>query len=286
MNNSPSLLVVDLDGTLLCSQGQVSQANRRSLDAARQAGIEVMIATGRTHMECRDVLHSIGYSGPMVVASGAGLVDWPSGETLQRTTLESSDSLLATSILRSLGHAVMLLKDRHVAGNDYTIVGSERMHPTSQWWLDLHGVQCEHLESLEDDESLEHTLRIASLGTPDEMAQAAVDIGNSLGDRVFWRHWPAIGRDGECVHMLEIFMRGVNKWSMVSQYCHSRGIDTARVAAIGDGLNDIELVAGAGLGIAVENADPSVLVVADRTTLSHDKDGVAHAVERLMDGWS
>lgn len=286
MNSIPSLLVVDLDGTLLCPRGQVSRANRTSLDAARQAGIEVMIATGRTHMECLDTLDAIDYAGPLVIASGAAMVDWPSGRTLHRTPLLSADSRQATSILQSMGYAVMLLKDRHVADIDYTIVGADRMHPTSQWWLDLHGVQCEHLDHLDDDSSLEDTLRIATLGTPNEMAMAAQSIEDSLGDRVFWRHWPAVGRDGECVHMLEIFMRDVNKWTMVSQYCHSREISVEHVAAIGDGLNDIELLAGAGVGIAVQNADQAVLDVADRTTRSHEQDGVAHAVERLMDGWS
>ncbi|MBG84917.1 MAG: hypothetical protein CMJ40_10285 [Phycisphaerae bacterium] len=283
MNGIPSLLVVDLDGTLLCPRGQVSQANRESLAAARRVGIEVMIATGRTHMECIGTLDAIGYTGPLVIASGAALVDWPSGMTLHSTPLQQEDTLLAASTLQSLGHSVMLLKDRHVADVDYTIIDSDRMHPTSSWWLDLHGVRCRHIDDLAQDDSIESTLRIASLGTPEEMAMAAEAIQAVLGDRVFWRHWPAVGRSGECVHMLEIFMHGVNKWTMVSQYCHGCGINVEKVAAIGDGLNDIELLAGAGVGIAVENADQSVLAVADRTTRSHDEDGVAHAIELLMD---
>ncbi len=286
MNKMPSLLVVDLDGTLLCPQGQVSSVNRGALHAARDSGIEIMIATGRTHMECHDILDSLEYQGPMVIASGAAMVDWPSGRTLERTPLVESDSHLVTTTLRSLGHAVMLLKDRHVADTDYTIIGSEQMHPTSEWWLDLHEVQCKRLDHLEDDDSLQYTLRIASLGTPAEMARAAESIRETLGDRVFFRHWPAVGRDGECVHMLEIFMQGVNKWTMVSRYCEASEIGFEQVAAIGDGLNDIELIAGAGIGIAVENADQAVRRVANRMTRSHDQDGVAHAVERLMDGWS
>ena len=86
--------------------------------------------------------------------------------------------------------------------------------------------------------------------------------------------------------MLEIFMQGVNKWTMVSRYCEASEIGFEQVAAIGDGLNDIELIAGAGIGIVVENADQAVRRVANRMTRSHDQDGVAHAVERLMDGWS
>ena len=286
MNKVPSLLVVDLDGTLLCPQGQVSPPNRLALKTARDAGIEIMIATGRTHMECQEILESIEYRGPLVIASGAAMVDWPSGRTLERTPLRVSDCHRVTETLRTLGHAVMLLKDRHVADADYTIIGSDQMHPTSEWWLDLHDVRCDRLDDLADDGSLEYTLRIASLGTPREMAMAAEHIRESLCDRVFFRHWPAVGRDGESVHMLEIFMRGVNKWTMVSKYCQNRGMDSSHVAAIGDGLNDIELIAGAGIGIAVENADKAVHEVADRFTLSHDRDGVAHAVESLMDGWS
>ena len=75
MKEAPQLLVIDLDGTLLNPSGRVSDENRRALDAAREANVQIMIATGRIVPECREILESIGYQGPIVIASGAALVD-------------------------------------------------------------------------------------------------------------------------------------------------------------------------------------------------------------------
>jgi len=76
----------------------------------------------------------------------------------------------------------------------------------------------------------------------------------------------------------------VNKWTMIEQHCRRNGIDQSRVAAMGDGLNDLELIRNAGLGIAMANASPEVAAVADRMTEDHESDGVAVALERILSG--
>ncbi|MEE2906544.1 MAG: HAD-IIB family hydrolase [Planctomycetota bacterium] len=286
MNGAPDLLVVDLDGTLLCPRGQVSESNRQALQAAQTAGVDVMVATGRTHAECGDILLSIEYEGPLVIASGAALVDWPSGRTLARAPLSMPDVTAVTEALQSHQCAALLLKDQHEVGYDYFVVGESLLHPVSRWWFELHGIKLRSGESHQDDAHPEHTLRVASIGEPDHMEMAARTVDERLGDRVFWRHWPAVGRQGERVHMLEVFAAGVDKWTMVKHYCQQRGFTSDRVAAIGDGLNDIQLLTQTGFGIAMENAETSVREAADAQTLCHSKDGVAHAVDRLLKGWS
>ncbi|MCH2134420.1 MAG: HAD family hydrolase [Phycisphaerales bacterium] len=286
MKGAPDLLVIDLDGTLLGPRGEVSEANGQALAAARDAGVDVMIATGRTHAECGEILQAIDYEGPLVVASGAALVNWPSGETLEKRPLAVEDVRALVESVQGHDCAALLLKDRHAVGYDYLIVDEDELHPVSRWWFDLHGLQTRSVSSLSEDEHEGHTLRVASIGEPQHMSIAAMTVQDRLGDRVACRQWPAVGRQGEQVNMLEAFGRGVDKWSMVEVHCRRQGIDPTRVAAIGDGLNDIELLAGAGWGIAVENAEAAVLAAADARTRSHADDGVAHAVHRLLDGWS
>ena len=63
-----------------------------------------------------------------------------------------------------------------------------------------------------------------------------------------------------------------------------RGVPTSRIAAIGDEINDVGMVRGAGLGVAMENAVPSVSGAATKHTRSNDDDGVAFAIERILSG--
>jgi hydroxymethylpyrimidine pyrophosphatase-like HAD family hydrolase len=112
-------------------------------------------------------------------------------------------------------------------------------------------------------------------------------LRQSLGERCFLQHWSAVTETqaiGSTTHLLEVFGIGVNKWTMVERICRDRGIDRSRVAAIGDGLNDLESVREAGLGIAMGNASGSVRAVADQITDDYESDGVATAVHRILDG--
>ena len=113
---------------------------------------------------------------------------------------------------------------------------------------------------------------------------------DTLQGRAYLHHWGAVTEQSPAggthagTHLLEVFAPEVNKWTMVRRYCDDRGVDQGRVAAIGDGLNDVALVENAALGVAMKNAFPEVIEVADRVTLDHDEDGVARAVDRIVTG--
>ncbi|MBG80254.1 MAG: hypothetical protein CMJ39_06055 [Phycisphaerae bacterium] len=286
MNEPPELLIIDLDGTLLGSQGRVSAANQEAIQDARASGIQVMIATGRIHAECRSILESIEYEGPLVIASGAALVDWPDGRMLSAEYLPAQQVGIVMEVMMAHGGAPLALMDASCSGYDYLVLNQARIHPVSHWWFDSHGIEPEYADSFDGHQHRDSVLRVACLGEPEVMASAAQDLKDRIGDSLNWRHWPAVGPEDEVIHMLEVFGPGVDKWAMIECYCRENGIAPERVAAIGDGLNDIEMLTGAGFGIAVANADESVLAIADARTASHLDDGVAHAVARLLKGWA
>jgi hydroxymethylpyrimidine pyrophosphatase-like HAD family hydrolase len=81
---------------------------------------------------------------------------------------------------------------------------------------------------------------------------------------------------------LEIIPLGTNKAEALGQLIASLGLDLSQLAAIGDGLNDLEMLREAGLGIAMGNAPAAVQSVADWVTNTNDQAGVAQAVRRLF----
>ena len=75
---------------------------------------------------------------------------------------------------------------------------------------------------------------------------------------------------------------GVNKWVGISQYLEAAGLEPGNVLAIGDGMNDYEMLLNAGVSVAVANAKQPLLEIADRVFDSNDEDGVAKALQYYL----
>jgi 5-amino-6-(5-phospho-D-ribitylamino)uracil phosphatase len=83
-------------------------------------------------------------------------------------------------------------------------------------------------------------------------------------------------------YMCELSPAGVTKWSGVCRLADAWGIPTEAICAVGDDVNDIPMIRGAGLGVAMGNALPAVKAAADRVVSSHDEDGLVQVVEWLL----
>jgi hydroxymethylpyrimidine pyrophosphatase-like HAD family hydrolase len=82
--------------------------------------------------------------------------------------------------------------------------------------------------------------------------------------------------------LLEISAAGVSKGAGLAMVCAARGVDAGEVVVFGDMPNDLTMLTWAGRGVAMGNADPVVTAAADEVTLSHQQDGVAAVLERLL----
>ncbi|MGH7140559.1 MAG: HAD family hydrolase, partial [Pirellulales bacterium] len=85
-------------------------------------------------------------------------------------------------------------------------------------------------------------------------------------------------------HMCEIAPFGVTKWSGIQHVAAEWGISPDEMCAVGDDVNDIPMIEAAGIGIAMGNAQPEVKAAADFIAPTHDEDGLAAAVDFLLDG--
>ncbi len=287
MTRQYDLLVLDLDGTLLQPDGAVPAENIEALEAARHDGLEILLATGRALIESIHIAEAVDHRGEMVTAGGAMRQCADSGRTVDRHTMEAGLVAELTAALIEHEHRALLLKDPAVCGYDYLAVGPAEFDPASSWWFRTMPITVREVDSLADDPHPADTVRVGAVGSKTSLAPLARDLIDTLGDRVFLQHWGAVTETtstGASTHLLEAFEPAANKWTMVSRYAAERGIDRRRIAAIGDGLNDVELVREAALGIAMGNADDRVRAVADQTTTSSDTAGVARAVDAILEG--
>lgn len=286
-----SLLALDLDGTLLDPAGNISPANLAAVAAARDAGLTVVICTGRGLVECRHFLDRLDQTDPVVIAGGSMLACPVTSRTLHRFPM---DPALARSVVAHIvddGHAALVLKDRDAAGYDYFVVtGNNPIDPVTRWWFDQLKVAVRIGESLDDDEHPEHTVRVGLCAPGGRSAGVAARIREAFDGRAVLHYFPAVTPDGDPddpddqVLILELFDPQVSKWTAVSWLARQREIPEIRIAAIGDQINDVPMIRHAALGIAMGNAIDEVKGAAKRCTLSNADDGVAHAIERILDG--
>jgi HAD superfamily hydrolase (TIGR01484 family) len=279
------LLVTDLDGTLLDRKGQVSARNLEAIRRLQDAGVEVVPATGRSLPECGYVLDHINHTGHAITAGGALVHDARDGSVVIRRTLPAAVVRGVARVLAEHGHLAHLLQDHTEAGVDYVMVGDQPFDPATEWWFNHLPVQYRRVRTIDEHHADEHTVRVGTVALGSVLAPVAAEVDRLFGDVVAAQHWSALTAEqavGSETHLLETFARNVNKWTAIESICATYGVDPAETAAVGDGLNDLEMIRHAGFGIAMENADPRIVAVAKGRAGHHDRSGFADAADLVL----
>jgi Cof subfamily protein (haloacid dehalogenase superfamily) len=262
----PRLVAIDLDGTLLRSDRTVSPRSRAAVAAVRSAGVAVVVATARSPRSVRDLAADAGIGGLAICANGATVYD-----------LEEDRLVAHTPLPAATAHALVRgLRERFpgiVFGWEHELrFGSEPAYEAlrePQWWPRPEG-------AYEPCDPLEWTLPMTKL-----LARLpAADL-----DELFAAATALAGDDATATMagttFVELLAPGVGKEAALARLAADHGLAADDVVAFGDHLTDRAMLAWAGHGVAVANAHPAVLAVADEISASNDDDGVAIVLERI-----
>jgi len=257
------LVATDVDGTLLRSDGSVSDRTRRTLRRARDAGCEVTLVTARAPLWLRPVLEDLGLaSGYAVCSNGAIVYDFARGRPFLHYTLTAAVSARIVTALREAAPGVAFAGERESVS--YREPEYVPLWPTPG------------MDARSD--------ALAFVAEP--VSKLIVQHPQLSQEELYALVTRICGDDATATisgHVLvEISAAGVTKAYALAALCEEIGIDRTAVVAFGDMPNDIPMLDWAGLGIAVANAHPDVIAAADEVTPSNDADGVALALERLL----
>ena len=262
------LLVCDLDGTLLEADGSISERTRAAVQAVREAGIRVAVATGRVPVGIARVVRALDLDGPQITMHGALVIAPITGDTVFSVTLspDEVDELLA--VAAEIDMPVLLCYPDGFRTNDLR-----------QEVIDLFVPFNEPLpEEVKDLASLRasHPHKIA-IWTGAEQYDAALETARErLGDR-----YAITSGDNRSI---ELLARGVDKGRAAGELARWMGLSLDEVGAIGDGTNDIELLAAAHRSVAMRHARPEVRQAADLVVPDEMPDDAASAIGLLLDG--
>ncbi|MBB6627827.1 HAD family phosphatase [Nocardioides sp. KIGAM211] len=257
--SKPRLVATDLDGTLVRSDGSVSDYTRDVLLEVERRGVPVVFVTGRPLRWAEEVFGYVGEHGLAIVSNG-GLV-WD---------VERSAPHLVRPIDQAVALETCRLIREAVPGSAFaveTVTGiglepgfMERFPPPP----DSHRGA---LEELFDAPAVKLLARHEELAPQEywDAAEAAV------GDRVTIT-WSSSST------LLEISAADVTKASTLALLCADLGVDAADVIAFGDMPNDLPMLGWAGTSYAMADAHPTVTATADHVAPGHDDDGVARVL--------
>ena len=255
----PRLVATDLDGTLVRSDGSVSERTSEVLLAVEELGVPVVFVTGRPLRWTEVVFEHVGSHGLAIVSNGALVWDVARDEARTVRTMDPATALAVSEDLRSA-----------VPGTTFAVESLDGidLEPGFIERAELpDGVRRAPLEELFDRPALKLLARHETLAPEEFWALAEEVVQGRLV--VTWSSTTAL---------LEISAPGVTKASTLAQVASGLGVVAADVIAFGDMPNDLPMLTWAGTSYAMADAHPSVVAAADHVAPGHDEDGVAQVL--------
>jgi Cof subfamily protein (haloacid dehalogenase superfamily) len=256
----------DLDRTLIGPDGLLGDRTRAAIARTRASGRPFVLATGRMYRSARPYLERAGISEPAICYQGAVVVDPRTDEFLLHEPLELGAALDALAVLREHGHVPNVYVDDELYVSTHT--------DYSRRYSEFQGLTVTEVGDLEAWLDRPPTKLVVVL-EPDDVPALRAVLASALGDRVFLTT--------SLPYFLELGSPAVSKGSGLRFVAERLGLDLARIVSFGDGENDVELIEAAGFGIAVEEAHPRLLAVADSVCPGPERDGVADVIEAYLD---
>jgi 5-amino-6-(5-phospho-D-ribitylamino)uracil phosphatase len=268
-------IFVDLDGTLLNSKKVISQKNLECLNKFVDMGIPVVIATGRTIKSVKKVAQGLKINTPVITLNGSDIRKSIDGYSMMLSYIDNQLKEAVFSMCKDIlnGNSNYCIQNILVD----TAKGFYCLHPHH---LDIEEFSFHYDSDLKeldiDNPPLEAIVSFLFLLTPESNRNAFLEEQSEVlkpyrAKFCTFNGWPWI----------ELGSSTANKGTAMHYVCDYLGIQIKDVIAFGDGENDVEMLAEAGLGVAMSNADIHALQIAKAKALSNDEDGVSVFLEHL-----
>jgi Cof subfamily protein (haloacid dehalogenase superfamily) len=267
------LLALDVDGTLLTSKRVVSPRTRAALDAARRAGVRLLLVTGRRLPSARRVATDLGGDIPLVLHHGALIVE--GGELLRCRPLPLNAARRAIGLGVTFG--VEPIVHCGARGEGRLMVRAQA-HPSNlvRSYLERARGEVEEVPDILAALGGEPPIQVMFGGPLEHVDPLRMALHEHLREeaRVERSVYPASD-----LTLLEVLERSVGKAEAVALLQERWGIGAEETLAIGDNWTDREMIERAGIGFVMGNADPELRRQGLPVLPSNDEDGVAVAVE-------
>jgi hypothetical protein len=277
--SSVRLIAIDIDGTLLDSVAQVSRTNLDALRRAHEAGIEIVLGTGRRHRFALPVAEMLGFDLCLISSNGA-VTRTTRGESFHRDLMPRATAVKICQSMREFRDHLVVTFDRDGMGA-IVCENHERLYGVIQRWMEKNAPYIEYVSPIEKALTTEDPIQAMFCG-PVELMQR---VQERLLDSDFAQDVTVLRTqyDHRDLTIVDILNAGCSKGHALQRWASHRGIDRSQVMAIGDNYNDIEMLTFAGHPVIMGNASDDLKQNGWTITLHNDASGVAAAIDQVLD---
>jgi len=297
------LIAIDMDGTLLGSNGRVSPRNAAALHAAQSAGIEIVVATGRRHCYAMHILRDLNlHHANALVSSNGTVIRTIGSDLLHRSHMPLSTARWLCDHVTGFRSTLVITFDTVQPNGEDTrgalvVEDIDDLHNSIGRWTLANEPYIANIRPIEDALLADAPIQMMLCGPIARMRQAEAlllehprvspvgpDDSKSNPDTEVQLHRTEYPDRDLCI--LDILPAGCSKASALQHLAAVRGISTDQILAIGDNWNDVPMLELAGHAILMSNAPDDLKQFALERGwpigLSNDEDGVAIAIEAAI----
>jgi len=283
------LIAVDLDGTLLNEENQISKKNFEAIEFAQAKGVEVVIATGRAHFDVQTIFKETGLKTWIIGANGA-TIHQPNGELFHSVSIDRQDAFQILNWLEQEDYYY------EIFSNDSIL--------SPQNGRKLLAIEMDRVKSANPEVSIEQLIEAAEkqysqtgfsfISSCKELIDTNIDVYNILAfsfdeeklhkGKAQFNYMKDVTMVTSAKHNFEFEHKKASKGIALEILAKRLAMNLADTAAVGDSFNDLSMLRMAGRSAAMGNAPEEIKNSCQEVTLTNIDDGVAHFIYSLVQG--
>lgn len=273
-----TLYISDMDGTLLQSDGTLSEYSKQKLNDFYKNGIPFSVATARSMVSAMPILEGVHFAAPIVLMNGVFVYDTETGKAVKYHEIEHSvlQKILDCFYEKNLHPFMFLYGDDYKLSIKYTEFDNEGMKEFYDARVDMLGGRFTQTDNLTDIKEGQHPVYVNYYALP-EFLDDVVEKLKEIPEIDFAYYRDSYSDDW----LIEIYSANASKANGASDVAEIVGADS--ITAFGDNLNDAILLNGADTAVAVENAVPLIKEFADIVIGTNNEDSVVNFIMADID---
>ena len=286
------LAVVDLDGTILNSYGEISETTKESVKKCLEKGTKIVIASGRPIDSIKTIAKELGIEEYFIAGNGALIYDLKKDEIVYENYMKKEKVLEIIKICEDNSIAYNVYTDKTILTTNlkfnvlYYYKENLKKEENKKTNVSVVENMYNYVKNLNEEKFLKITICDESATIFNSIVRTLKEINDVEILEISHMSRKIIKQGTEEIpieyYYTEISAKNVDKWDAVEYLAGKLNIEKEEIIAVGDNINDKKMIENAGLGVAMEGSAPDVINVANIVTDSNDNNGVAKILEKYI----
>lgn len=286
------LVVVDLDGTILNSYGEISETTKESVKKCLEKGAKIVIASGRPIDSIKTIANELGIEEYFIAGNGALIYDLKKDEIIYENYMKKEKVLEIIKICEDNSISYNVYTDKTILTTNlkfnvlYYYKENLKKEENKKTNVSIVENMYNYVKNLNEEKFFKITICDESATIFNSIVRTLKEINDVEILEVSHMSRKIIKQGTEEIpieyYYTEISAKNVDKWDAVEYLARKLNIGNEEIIAIGDNINDKKMIENAGLGVAMKGSAPDVINVANIVTDSNDNDGVAKILEKYI----